>query len=224
MNNQTKNTAEPGEPVVGGAFGLPPAAAIGSFVTPITVALTGMLYLAGWEEKRKLLSVFGYSNYAFEESIQSTLARGYWPLLLGVGLVLFLFLILWGIDRIFTGRRHPSSLVVKFNRWYSAFCIALGVLTCAYLSGNLSGLYRARHIAETIENGCRNNCFVYRVGEKAYLGVLLAQDSKRTALWSSDGLHVVATEAVAAVIPTSPVSSKIRREQVKWPFSLFSPE
>lgn len=193
---------------------------MGSFATPATLAFTGMLYLTGWEERHKLLRDFGLTNSAFEETIQVTLARGYRPLLLGMFVVLLSVSALWLANKFFSSNLKPAPSTVRLAFGYVVFWSSFFILTCAYLAGNLSGTLRAEHLAQTLENGCRgpnDHCYVYHLGRAHYLGVVVTQDTKRTALLTRSGLVLVETSAIDKIVPLRPVSRWAGKDLSSWP-------
>jgi hypothetical protein len=201
-----------------GALGhaLPSISTVASFIALLTLAFTGMLYLAGWEERHKLLREFGFTNYAFDESIQTTFARGYRPLFLGMLVVLILGWVFWSLSkRILHGK---SRTIGRLGLWYAAFWMGIGVLTCAYLAGNLSGSLRAERLASQMEEGCHTGCYIYYLGRSHYLGILLAQDTKRSALLTREGVVVVNTEAITRIVATSRISERVHNDRRGWPF------
>lgn len=195
-----------------------PLTTLSSFAAPTTLALTGMLYLTGWEERHKLLRDFGLTNSAFEESIQTTLARGYRPLLMGMFVVLVLFFVLWLVRRMMTAIFSPAPITSRIGAWYLWFWTCFGVLTCSYLAGNISGTLRAGELAEKVERGCDASCYVFFLGRAHYAGFVLTQDSRRTAILTRTGVVLVETAAITSVRARRPVSAKAADDRRYWPF------
>jgi hypothetical protein len=198
---------------------LPRVETIGSAVTSLAIILSGMLYLSGWEERHKLLREFGLTNLAFEESLQSTLARGYRPLLMGLLSTVVIVAGVWLLGKGFE-RLGGSRTAVRFNRAYIAALLAVAVLTCAYMAGNESGLLRAQRLADQVlaRQCLDHDCFSYRLVRERYLGVVVAQDPQRTALLTRHGLVLLRTNDIVAVVPDFSVSRKTDAERRGWPF------
>lgn len=79
-------------------------------VAPLTVAMTGMFYLAGHTLRMTRLRQFGLSGSMFEHSIQDTLAEGYVPTLIAIAIVVGGLLFSWRF--------------IGFHKWFRASAAA----------------------------------------------------------------------------------------------------
>jgi hypothetical protein len=184
---------------------------MGSVVGPATLALTGMMYLAGWTERNTLLKKFGVSASIVPEPIQNTLARGYLPLLAGLVFVAFITGVPLLLDRWLTrfikrlGDVVPTHIRDSRSSpiWHYLLG-AIAALLVGYVSGVASGEWKEeRARRNVIENNCLT-CFVYRNPQQDYVGRVLAQNDATTVLLTKKAVIVLKTPDIAAVWRYSP--------------------
>lgn len=184
---------------------------LSAFVTPATLAVTGILYLAGWTERHRTLRAFGVMNNAFEEPIQTTLARGFPPLLVALFFLVPLLAIVWVVHVRLSPKRVDAEAVnalrfklssaARFLRWTTTVTMALTTLAVGYVAGAISADRRVsefRCIVET--HHCVQDCFIFSNGKAHILGIVLMQDPKRTAILTADGVALLATEQIVGVV------------------------
>lgn len=194
----------------------------GPAIGPLVLALTGMMFLAGWTERDFLLRRFGLSGAMFSESFQVTLARGYVPLLLGLIITALLVALLWGLAKledIFWRKvvlprlpnRRPRRTFAKALEGASSIgrpsvlvTLALVTLTFAGISGGAAGVVRYRNVVAAVASGCRTDCFAYRLADRSLAGIVVVQDAERTALLTQAGLMLVETPKILSVRPYAP--------------------
>ncbi|WP_313801995.1 hypothetical protein [Sphingobium sp.] len=186
---------------------------LGTVVAPAMVALTGLLYLAGWAEQNAMLKNFGLSVGLFNEPLQATLARGYAPVCVGCvftvafGLIIWLLfpkMEKWSVKRYVP---HVPAILVKifwrFNRWAYSFNFAVMALFLGLLSGSISGDFKTRRVWNALDSNCamseKSYCARYTVGGTSYIGVLLAQDSVRAAVATKTGVRIFANDKIINV-------------------------
>ena len=189
---------------------------IGTALTPMTLALTGMLYLTGWTERNKLLKEFGVSASVVPEPIQNTLARGYTPLMAGIiTSVVLLTLFLFVMNKTF--RRLENSLgqsvvfpfgtsageLIRRARVRTVFgilsvCAILLALLISHISGIVSAGIKENRARQMIAKNCEG-CFQYRVRGRYLAGKVLAQNDERTVLLVRRGVFLIRTDDISAV-------------------------
>jgi hypothetical protein len=190
--------------------------------------LTGMMFLAGWSEKQALLSRFGIAAALMQEPFQTTLARGYLPLLVGaVALAAFLVLgwaglrlegFFWRTVFRFLPKRKPTEIleetlnaVTPYNRASFYAISALLILIFPAVAGTASGSLRYRLAAARVADGCVEGCFDYRTGNGRAIGVPVAQDATRIAVFGADGLRLIKADDVKIIRPhiaTAPTAGR----------------
>lgn len=179
---------------------------LGSVVGPVTLALTGMMYLAGWTERNTLLKKFGVSASIVPEPIQNTLARGYIPLLAGltfVGLVIGAILLFDRLlDRFLKGLGDAVPAHIRDHRSSPIRHYLLGAilaLLVGYVSGAISGEWKEeRARRNVVESDCLS-CFVYRTPQADHVGRVLAQNETTTVLLTKGSVAILKTPEIAAV-------------------------
>lgn len=212
-----KRVEEPGEaPEQTGLLSLP---LIGTALTPLTLAITGMLYLTGWTERNKLLKTFGVSASIVPEPIQNTLARGYTPLLMGIVVSVAVLTVLvfvmkrtlrrWehrlGQSVVFPFGASAGAQLVGSARVRSIFaslsaCGILFALLISHVSGMVSARIKALDARQIIARNNCEDCFRYRVHGQHLHGKILAQNDERTILLMSDGIRLLRTGEISAVL------------------------
>lgn len=192
-------------------------------IAPLTVAITGMMYLAGWTERNELLKEFGVSASIVPEPIQVTLGRGYIPLLAGLGVVGLTVALGWAIARTYRARqakRSPAPTAsppenraeLRGTRRYLGLALAASVamllLLVGYVSGIVSAEIKASRAKAAVTDGC-GRCFSYELGDRTHVGRILAQNDSRTVLLTRYGILLLDTEDISRVTdPDSPASER----------------
>lgn len=182
-------------------------------VAPMTVVLTGMLYVAGYSRNWWTMYRFGLAGTAFPESIQSTLANGYIALLYPLVFVLFSIGAFWAGFRFGgyvgskTKRQSPSAriyfIVTKFISVSRSLGLGLAFMTLllgALGAGILNAKLNVDSTIRRVKQGCKT-CFVYRLKDREALGLPVAQDSQRLAVYTRDGLYLIDLEDLVTVRP-----------------------
>jgi hypothetical protein len=190
---------------------------IAPVVAPVTVILAGMLYLAGWAYQRSLLRFFGLADGLLNMSVQRTLALGYIPVFVGTLVALVAVFLIWQGTRLM--RRPPAylmegpfgkanGLIARINRANTVMFIAVILLSYGYVAGALQGRLHGRDEAQIVEDGCQDGCFRYYVGARGVVGRVVAQDEKRTILYTRLGALIVENSQIKAVQPMHPLSEE----------------
>ena len=91
------------------------------------------------------------------------------------------------------------TTIYQINRFNNLMLAALLTLSIGFLSGGVMGQLDARGMSRAIASACKVNCHKYSTAKQEYVGVLVAQDAKRTAIYSSDGLHIIKTDELQRV-------------------------
>ena len=196
-------------------------ATLGPVVAPLTLALTGMLYLSGWSHREASLSWFGLQSSLFQEPIQSTLARGFMPLVAGAILLAAICGLGWLALNVAERsvekpkrvapdplqHENPSSFAI-FRRWMNRFASAYFVLTLGLVSGAVSGLVEMAMLTAAVDKGCVTTCFRYRIEGRDYVGRLVVQDGQRTAIYAQDRLHLFESAKMTGVAPQRPADKR----------------
>lgn len=173
---------------------------------PLTILMTGMLYLAGWIFQRTFLDHFGLSSAMFEFTIQDMLAQGYFPVVIGT-IVISLFLsALWILSSI--SHNPKRRLLDGLSRSYAVFVTAVILLSYGYIAGERMANAKAIDLAKDVEGGCRLECFRYVVGTTIFTGRLIAQDKTRSAIYTRSGVIMIKNDALTRVIPTKQLSKE----------------
>ena len=183
---------------------------VASVVAPLTVALTGMLYVAGWIYQYRLIVVFGMRPELFDYSLQDTLVRGYPPIMIGtlvmfnivIGLSLLASLLPKRVIDFFL--RYPTRNA--FNRISLLVLAASFMLSYGFIAGAILGDLRARKVAKLVEAGCKVGCYTYFANDKAVTGLVIAQDKSRLALYTNAGTVLLKNDTLTRVVPLRPLS------------------
>lgn len=184
-------------------------------VAPLTLLMTGMLYLAGWIFQRTLIGHFGLSSSMFEFTLQDTLALGYVPVVLGTVVIALLFIAVWILFSIRPSRNPPDDksrrqlrAPDRFSRAYGMLVVVLVLLAYGFVVGERLANSTAIKIAQDVETGCRLECFGYVVDKTTISGRLIAQDKTRAAVYTRSGVITFKNDMLTRVIPHGTLSQK----------------
>lgn len=161
-------------------------------LAPLTVAFGGMLYLAGWTYRARMISPFGLRSYMFEYSLQDTLALGYMPVFLGTLVIFLLFITIGTVGFAIRESKYALHLPkLRFSPWtrfnVMLFAVAV-VLSFGFVAGAILGKRSANAIFEVVAEGCKKDCKVYFAGPKRVTGRLITQDKNRTLILTKSGV------------------------------------
>jgi hypothetical protein len=177
-------------------------------LAPLTVAFSGMLYVAGWQFEAELLRPFGLRPNLFERSLQDVLVRGFLPLCVGT-LAIGFFLALLSLlpERVGTWlSTHATARHSYFFRFNVMLLCASILLLVGYIAGNLLGAMLAGKIARTVETGCKSDCHAYHTESHSVVGRAIIGDKNRTAVYTTAGTFIVKNEDLFRVEPRAPIA------------------
>jgi hypothetical protein len=185
-----------------------------SAFAPVTIVLTGMLYIAGWAHQRTLLRHFGLNAGMFDSSVQDTFAQGYGPVLFGTvitGAIIIVFALLYrfAVTRTIPSGGWPGKMGRVIDRLHQLIVVAVCaflILSYAAIAGGIFGASTAVDIAKTVNSGCRE-CFIYVVAPKPIRGVIIAQDKDRLAIYSTEGVRIRKNDDVLMIVPSRPLTT-----------------
>jgi hypothetical protein len=175
-------------------------------VAPLTLAITGTLFLSGWTYQSYLLMPFGLEATMFPVSIQSTLSIGFVPLVLGAPVVILFTWIAWTMAKRWLipalSYRSASEFLNIYRqviRGYYYYSLALYILAIGALCGGAFGAFRADQARRQVASGCAR-CHAYAIAHKEPLvGVMIVQNDARMALLTEGGLMVVSSSELNSV-------------------------
>lgn len=180
---------------------LPLVGTFSQVATPITLAITGTLYVCGWIFKAVQLDRFGLSSDQFGESVQATLARGYVSVLGLLACILVMTGLSWVMSKL--NMLTVFDLLVEFE--YNAITVAIGItgmLTVGVATGLLIENAESDILSRPFERGSCGDCFryIFRDG-RSVLGRMLAADEERVAIFTRSGVFIAKQDALLLVKP-----------------------
>lgn len=204
-------------------FDLSALSHIGAVITPIVIALTGLLYIAGYTQRVMGLGRFGLDGAFAEPSLQMTLAEGFPIILIGSIIIGGLITFIWLIDKytnnlikkIRKGRRGrrgvPRSVkrALKINSFSTKFLIAFLLLSYGFVSGGISGDVVAAKMKNLVDKGCKQKCFRISTSYKRYSGMIVAQDQQRVAIYTKAGIFMIDAKEIRKIEPIGFETSSI---------------
>ena len=173
----------------------------GFVVAPLTLGLTGLLYIAGWAFRRGQTEPFGLDSNQFESTFQNTLAVGYLPLGTTIIVLGSVFYIYWAKRRRSKpARKMPAPEQEGFLlRVYGFALVAFWLLAIAAFVGSIAGAGSTYLTVRDVVRGCERVCYEYRLERGAIEGIILIADSKRSAIYTPNGVIVVDTSKIRRV-------------------------
>jgi hypothetical protein len=176
-----------------------------NLLAPLTVAFTGMLYLAGWTYRARMISPFGLRSYMLEYSLQDTLALGYTPVFVGTLIIFLLFISVGTIGLLMQDSRFARRFSkVRISAWGRFNAMLFGtalLLSYGYIAGNILGKRSADKIRGVVQEGCKTDCQVYFIGSQGITGRLIAQDKSRMIILTKAGVVLIKNEDLTRVVP-----------------------
>lgn len=208
-------------------------------IASTTLALTGLLYLSGYTYRTTFLGYFGIHSRMFEISIQETLAIGYLPILTGIIFLILLLSVFFILDfiRLRVDTSIRDTLMKKFNdifrsvqRKFLILYTIIFLLLLGSASGHSAGLLAAYRYNEFISNDCnpaislKLSCVIIVTNNIKYRGLIIAQDSKRTALLTQSNVIILSNDSVHSISTVTPTSIRINNtfEPIRIPLSWIS--
>jgi hypothetical protein len=91
------------------------AAAYGAFIAPLTLALSGTFYLAGFYYVSEKVDRFGLRVGMFDLSVQTFLAVGFLPSIIPLPFIAVIAWLMWSRSPLARRLRHPTG-VIGFDR------------------------------------------------------------------------------------------------------------
>ena len=200
------------------------AATATPFVAPLTLALTGTLFIAGFAWKSMIMEEFGLGFDVLAEPFQVTLARGFLPLALFTPPLVFVLWLLWQLWAALSRRfqlSRPSASKIPFIRRlsvaYNLYGLSFLVLGYGLFAGALWAVIMANSIKADVGADCASRgsqCFIYSVDEEKYLGRLIASDPERLAIYTGTGVLLVPVNELQNVMKASAdARQQLRREK-----------
>jgi hypothetical protein len=184
-------------------------------LAPMSLLLTGMLYLCGYTQRAILLDQFGLGPHLVSEPFQATLARGYPALLVGflatAALIAIFFVLGWvGNTKTWLAiTSKPTSIGGVLKNFYNISLgylsgslmgwIVLAPLMLALVSGAIKGDYDASRIYDEVHKSCSSECFIYEADKKLIIGVLVAQDQQLAAIYTQRGMRFIDPRKLTSV-------------------------
>ena len=193
---------------------------LSTVIAPTTVALTGILYLAGWTERELFLRYFGLSAGLFNEPLQATLARGYIPTFFGLLLIAMLGAVYLALAHFYARlilkiphqeRTRVFTLADRFlapTGWATGVYFVLLVLLVGLIAGEFFATKRARDVYDLLDRNCAApqtiRCARYDLAGARFTGVLLVQDNSRAAVATKSSVRLLANDKIESVTPVGP--------------------
>lgn len=173
-------------------------------LAPLTVAFGGMLYLAGWTYRARMISPFGLRSYMLEYSLQDTLALGFLPVFLGTLVIFLLFISLGTAAFAIRESRYAHYLPkVRLSAWtrfnLMLFAVAV-VLSFGFVAGAILGKRSANEIVEVVASGCKKDCKLYFAGASRVTGRLITQDKTRTLILTKSGVVLIKNDDLTRAV------------------------
>jgi hypothetical protein len=186
------------------------------FVTPVVIAITAFLYLAGSSVRHVYLGKFGLSADLFSVSLHETISEGFFATIVGAAVMISIKLVDFGVKKL-TGRwaipRLRKKGAATWDHRIGITSVFLLLLAIYFVScGRFYGGFRADIHAARVQGGCYN-CHFYQIGHTQLRGMIVAQNSDQTAILTARGVRLIATSSITGVdttesmSPSSPASS-----------------
>jgi hypothetical protein len=212
------------EPPRPGALAAFTAGTLLAAAAPAALTISALLYFAAWVERQHVFTRYGLTGDAITEPFHSTLARGFEPLLIALVLPTVLVgVVAYARHQALRGR-PPSELPPgllrydRFVRFIAPFYALLTLLFAVGVGGKITGTWKAKSIERALVETCYDHCFVYRTEKDVFVGVPIAQDPQRLALWTFEGVRMVDASKLHLVrrfrqvtAPASPTGSRPER-------------
>lgn len=191
--------------------------ALAPIFAPVTVTLTAMLYLAGYISRAITLEMFGLSIGMFENTIQGTLAEGYVPVAMGTFVAGIFLSFFWFFIK---GARRPNpntgaEWVDRVGQWLDKIIVINGLVLMALIllsygafAAIVTGKITAFDIAESVEGGCARGCAEYKLKDRSFVGKLIVQSEKFTAIYTEQGTVVFSSDKLVLVLPRRKISEE----------------
>lgn len=187
-----------------------------SLVPPSIIGVTGLLYLSGFIYRLVYLKTFGLHSEQFTLPIQDMIALGSIMTLGSVLAAASIYILLRSaiISAVNTIRgreyspNHPFGAISRMDRRLSASLGAISILIVVAAGGGaLHAVVDASVLRSDVDGDCSTKCSSYALPNRQVWGMIVAQTSDRTAIYTRNGVVIVATGEIAGVTSQPPSPS-----------------
>jgi len=192
--------------------------AIAAVAAPMTVIIGANAYFTGFMYRAFITEYYGLSSSFLEDSVQVTMARGFACNILCLVILFFIvvfsrfsdFLFIKLIRFLFPRQSlrarsfliHKSSTFRNKLKFLSILQFSFSILTFGLVSSAICSTIKLVDAETKLQNSC-SRCFVYNVRQGSFVGVMIGQDNKISAIRTRKSLLIVKNDDIKLAKPVT---------------------